>query len=136
MDELWRSIGTIRWPLLFSAIMIVALTAWSTWRLTGGRASGDPRTRAWIDAILFWGGFAFVTGVLGTLIGVMVAASAVEAAGEVQAALAWGGIRVALGSSAVGAFILVLASLAWFPLQLCWRLLGTDGESPRGHATG
>jgi biopolymer transport protein ExbB/TolQ len=51
--------------------------------------------------------------VLGTLIGVMVAAHAIEAVGEVHATLVWGGIRVALITTVTG--VLVLAPAAALP---------------------
>lgn len=123
MAEFWESLGTIKWPLLFSALMIMGLTLWSARRVIGANASASGRTKAWIDAILFWGAFAMVAGVLGTLVGTMAAANAIELAGELQPAVVWSGIKIALGSSAVGALILALASLAWFALQLRWRLL-------------
>lgn len=118
-----RDMGYILWPLMFSALVVMALTLWSISQLIGDRASPDVRTKAWIDAILFWGGFALITGVLGTLLGIIEAARSIEIAGEAPTNLVWGGIRVASGSSALGAVILALASLAWFALQLRWRLL-------------
>lgn len=123
MAELWRSLGVIKWPLLFSALMIVGLALWSARGLIGERDPASARTKAWIDAILFWGAFAMIAGVLGTLLGIMAAANAVQLAGEVETRTVWSGIRIALQSSAIGALILALASLAWFGLQLRWRLL-------------
>jgi hypothetical protein len=123
MNELWYVMGKIRWPLLMSVLVIVALTLWSATRLTGRNASADVRTKAWIDAILFWGGFALISGIFGTLMGIMSTASAIEAAGGPEPRLAWAGLRVAMTSVAAGALILALASLVWFGLQLRWRLL-------------
>lgn len=123
MMELWESLGFIRWPLLFSLGVVVLLAAWSCVRLVDPRASADLRTKAWLDAILFWGGFAMIAGVLGTLIGVILAARAIETAGSVSASLAWGGLRIALLSSAAGVLIFSLAALLWFGLQMRWRLL-------------
>ena len=76
-----------------------------------------------IDAILFGGGFAAIIGVLGTLIGVVVAAQSIEVAGGVSTTLAWGGIKLALLTSVFGVLILAGSSLVWFALQLRWRLL-------------
>lgn len=121
-----QSLGTIKWPLLFSALMIVGLTLWSARGLLGADASASARTKAWIDAILFWGAFAMIAGVLGTLLGTIEAANATQLAGEAPAGVVWAGIRIALQSSAIGALILALASLAWFGLQLRWRLLAEN----------
>lgn len=123
MNILWESLGFIRWPLSFSFLAVLVLGLWSASRLVGAGASSDMRTKAWLDAILFWGGFAVITGVLGTLIGIIIAAQSIEAAGSVATTLVWGGIKVAMLSSAVGVLILAFAALLWFVLQLRWRLL-------------
>lgn len=129
-DTIFRilhDVGFIRWPLLFSLLAVVALAAWATLHLATG-PRGRPETKAWIDSVLFWGGFAFLSGVLGTLVGIIQAAQAIElAGGEVPAALAWGGVKIALASTVIGGLILAFAGLAWFVLQLGWRLGGEDG---------
>ena len=123
MDALWTSLGFIRWPLLFSLVAITGLACWSAVRLFFLDRGPDLRTKTWVDAILFWGGFAMISGVLGTLVGVIIAAQSIEAAGGARATLVWGGIKVALLSSALGVLILAWAALLWFALQLRWRLL-------------
>ncbi len=132
MTLVFSEMGFMRWPLLFSLAAVTLLAAWSAWRLLGGSPAADLRTKAWIDAILFWGGFAMVAGVLGTLVGVVVAAQAIEIAGEVSTGLVWGGVKVAMLTSVAGTAILALASLLWFALQLRWRLLAAE----RGMASG
>jgi hypothetical protein len=114
--------------LAFSLLVVVLLAFWSGKSLWGSDPTPDGRTKAWVDAILFWGVFALIAGVLGTLIGVINAAGAIQAASEVSAPLVWGGMRVALLSSSAGALILAFAALLWFGLQLRWRLLWSDRE--------
>lgn len=126
MGMIWEAMGLIRWPLFLSFIAVTGLALWSATRLFRHDASPDLRTKAWLDAILFWGGFALITGVLGTLVGIIIASQAIEAAGDVSTALVWGGIKVSLLSSAFGAVILGLAALLWFVLQLRWRLLSAE----------
>ncbi|MDH3732676.1 MAG: MotA/TolQ/ExbB proton channel family protein, partial [Gemmatimonadota bacterium] len=82
-----------------------------------------PRTKAWVDGILFWGGFAAISGMLGSLIGIIVAFQNIERAGEVTPTLVAGGVKVGLLSTSLGLVILGFAALAWFPLQLRWRFL-------------
>ncbi len=123
MGTIWIQIGFIRWPLTFSLVVVLALTVTAAVRLYGRAASADLRTKAWLDAILFWGGFGLVAGVLGTVVGVVVAADSIERAGAVAPTLVWGGIRVAMLSSVYGLLILVVGSLSWFVLQLRWRML-------------
>jgi hypothetical protein len=123
MTLIWESMGFIRWPIAFSMAAVAALSLWSAVRLFRPGATADLPTKAWLDAILFWGGFAVISGVLGTLVGIIIAAQSIEAAGAVRTTLVWGGIKVALLSSAFGVLILALAALIWFVLQLRWRLL-------------
>ncbi len=123
MGRIWYEMGFIHWPLLFSFLAMVGLASWSALRLYRSGATADLRTKAWIDAVLFWGGFAFIAGVLGTLVGFIVAAQSIERAGNVATSLVFGGMKVALSSSAAGALILAFSALVWFALQLRWRLL-------------
>ena len=128
--EAFQAIGVMRWPLAFSLLAVVALALWS-FRLVRADAMPDRHAKTWIDAILFWGGFAVVTGLLSTLVGIIIAAQAIETLGGLSPGLVWGGVKVALISSALGTLILALASLLWFALQLRWRFLVAEhAKSP------
>ncbi|NNF26537.1 MAG: hypothetical protein HKO53_19130 [Gemmatimonadetes bacterium] len=129
--EIWTAMGFIRWPLGFSLGAVLALSCWSGIRLLESGVGPGLRTKAWIDAILFWGGFAVIAGVLGTLLGIIMAAQSIEAAGAVHTTLVWGGVKIAMLSSAFGMLILAVAALLWFALQLRWRFLVADLESAR-----
>ena len=133
LTELWNDVGLIRWPLVFSLGAVLFLGALSAVRLFRPGARADGHTKAWLDAVLFWGGFATASGVLGTLVGVIVAAQSIEAAGGgVPQSLLWGGVKVALLSAVFGLLILVLSALLWFVLQLRWRFLAADGDVDAG----
>jgi len=128
--EAFEALGVIRWPLTFSLLVVVALALWSL-ALVRRSAMPGRHAKAWIDAILFWGGFAAISGVLGSLIGIIITFQFIELAGEVRATLVAGGIKVALLSSALGTLILAVASLLWFGLQLRWRMLvAQHADSP------
>ena len=122
-EGIWLAMGFMRYPLTLSLVIVTVLALWSANRLFRPGASPDRLTKAWLDAILFWGGFAVICGVLGTLIGVVLAAQSIEAAGDVSTTLVWGGIKVAMLTSVFGMLILGFAALLWFVLQLRWRLL-------------
>ena len=122
----WNDMGFIRWPLFFSFMAVVGLALWSAVRLFRPGATPDLHSKAWLDAILFWGGFASITGMLGTLVGFTIVTQSVEAAGEVNVTLMWGGIKISMLASLFGVLILGFASLLWFVLQLRWRLLVAD----------
>ena len=122
-NDVFMAMGFMRYPLTFCFVAVLVLALWSALKLFKPGASPNLHTKVWIDAILFGGGFAVICGVLGTLIGVIIAAQSIEAAGEVSATLVWGGIKVAFLTSVFGVLILGFAAIAWFGLQLRWRLL-------------
>ncbi len=126
LGAIWNDIGFIRWPLMFSFLVVVGLALFSAVRLFRPGATPDLHSKAWLDAILFWGGFASIAGLLATLVGFTIATQSVEAAGEVNITLMWGGIKVSMLGSLFGVLILAFASLLWFVLQLRWRLLVAD----------
>ena len=128
-----QSMGFIRFPLMFAVIAVMVLSVLSVVKLADGQEATSGRTKAWIDGVLFWGGFALIAGVLGTLIGIIVAAQSIEAAGAVHSTLVWGGVKVALLSSAFGLVTLAGATLVWFVLQLRWRLLVAERLDALGH---
>ena len=123
MMQLWTDVGFIRWPLTFSVMAVIGLALMSAATLFGRNATAGLVAKTWVDAILFWGGFAAISGVLGSIVGVIVAFQSIEAAGEMVPTLMAGGIKVALLSSFFGVMILAFAALLWFALQFRWRLL-------------
>lgn len=116
--------GVIMYPLTFCALVVLALSARAAWKIWGSGFSGvadSPggavTSRLHVDGILFWGAMALVLGILGTTVGIAVAAQSVEAVGVVETSLVWGGIRVALLPTIVGLVYFVVAALLWFGLR-------------------
>lgn len=117
LGALFRSGGFMMWPITFCGIAVVALAGRAMWRMRAGSTEPASTVRAGIDGVLFWGVYASVLGVLGTVVGVTLAAQAVEAAGEVHARLIGGGIKVALLTTIYGMLILLGGALLWFGLR-------------------
>lgn len=115
--------GVMMYPIAISAVAALAYAGWSAWRLWRGDASVDARVEAGVDGILFWGGFALLLGILGTVIGIAQAAQAIEMVGEVHTSLVWGGIKVALVTTIWGAVILAASAFLWFLLRVRCRTL-------------
>ena len=123
LNGIWVAMGFMRWPLAFSLLAVVLLSMYSVGRLYRPSATADLLTKAWLDAVLFWGGFAMIAGILGTVVGIVISAQSIERAGAINPSLAWGGIKVAMLTSAFGTLILAFSALLWFGLQLRWRIL-------------
>jgi hypothetical protein len=83
--------------------------------------AAEARARTNTDAVLFWGVFALAAGFLGTTLGLYMAALAIERAGEVAPALAWGGFKVTLITTQAGLVVFMLALLLWFGLWYATR---------------
>ena len=127
--ELWVDMGFIRLPLSFSLLVVVLLALWSTAQLVRGEPAADQSTKAWIDAILFWGLFAGVTGVLGHARGDHRRCPSHRSRRRSLQRAGVAGVQVALLSSVFARLILGLAALLWFALQLSWRLLAAESEA-------
>lgn len=122
--------GPIMWALLAVAGVMGAVAVNAVRRLYGREAGTDAASAAAdvdVDAVLFWAVFAVITGVLGTTVGLGIAARAIERAGGVSPTLAWGAIRVALIPAISGLCILGLGLLLWLPLRARVRRLAGVG---------
>ena len=116
MIDMFRQGGLIMYPLLAAT---VAVLGYGVAAVRGVRTAtgSDPRLEATIDGVLFWGGFSVVLGLIGTLVGVVQAAQAIELAGGAEPLLVWGGIRVALSSTILAMLVFGVASIVWFALR-------------------
>lgn len=126
MMDIWVNMGFIRYPVTFAGIAVLALSMYSATRVFGWNARADLVTKAWIDSVFFWGGFAMISGMLGTLVGWVITAESVVRAGDIAPTLVWGGFQVSLFSSVFGTLLLCVAALSWFVLQFRWRVLQAD----------
>lgn len=108
------SLGLIQYPIwLVLALMLVQIVR-AIIDMVRPEAS-VPSLR--IHSVLVLGALAACLGVLGSLIGVWIAADLISQVNEVSSSLIWSGIQVTMGSSVVGFVILGFASVAWLALQ-------------------
>jgi biopolymer transport protein ExbB/TolQ len=116
MIERFFSGGIIMWPLLAVALGIVALVVRASLQLSGGPAE-LPRARASLRSILFWGAMSLLLGLLGTVVGLLVMADALQRAGAASPSLVWGGVGVSLVSLVFGIAVLLFSGVAWVGLH-------------------
>lgn len=116
MIDWFASGGPLMWPVLAALIAAVVqiVRGWRA-RRRGSAPAAPPSTT---DSILFWGGFAAVVGLIGTLVGIGVMAKAMETAGSAPASIVWGGLEVALVPTVFGLAVLTLALCGWASLRL------------------
>lgn len=120
--------GFFMWPVLLSGLIAVGLAVDAVRTIIGTERGERGRWRAHsrTDGVLFWGGFAALVGMLGTLGGIAQMARVLQGAGETPASLVWGGVGVTLTTTIFGLAVLLLALAMWFGLTTALR------ESPRG----
>jgi hypothetical protein len=122
MMDFIREGGFAMYYFVLAGAALAAVSALrSATALRSGRAGRNVA-----DGVIFWGGFALVGGVLGTLVGLSQVARVVESAGAVSTSLLWGGIRVTLTTTIAGCVVFVLATSAWVVL----RWLGSRQATP------
>lgn len=129
VGSFFGNMGYIVYPITFCALM-VAVLAVRAFMHVRDQGSGQPTlVRTTIDGTLFWGAYAAILGVFGTVLGIVVAAQAVEAVNAIEPRLVFGGIKVALTSTIYGVFIFLVAALVWFALRSRHRKAALTGAT-------
>lgn len=113
--------GFFMWFVLGAGLIGLGLAADAGRKIFKGTAEATSGLRAEVDGVLFWGGFASVLGLIGTLGGVAVMARSMEQAGSASPAVIWGGLRVALIPTAFALIVLAACLLAWYGLRAALR---------------
>jgi len=124
MGAFIQEMGVMRYPLFLAALFLFIQIGYAAWALrvpSVGR--GDAMK---LHAVLVWGGLCALLGVLGTVVGLSVAAGAISRAAAVSPAVIWGGVKVALSTTVVGLVLLTVAVLAW--LALGWARSRASAE--------
>lgn len=73
------------------------------------------------DAILFLGSFTFLLGIFGQTIGIFMALSVIETAGDIAPALIAGGLKVSMITTIYGFALLLISSIIWFIFRYLLR---------------
>lgn len=131
MGSNWEAMGFFRWPITLCLVIVVVFGLRSAFKLFLPGATPDSRTKAWLDGILPWGFLAFLSGILGSVVGIILAIQAVEAVGEFRGTAMAPGIKLTLLSMGFGTLVCVVAVFVWWVLQLRWRLLEADAADTR-----
>jgi len=120
MMNFFREGGLFMWPILIIAIVILGL-AIRSWARIRSLEGPDAVLETTVDAVLFWGVWVLVVGLLGTFTGIYLAAGAIERAPAINPALIWGGVRVALTTTVSGFVVFTVAALLWMGLRFMFR---------------
>ena len=98
-------------------ILLIAMIAWIVYHLIAGLNSQRANKKKTLHKLGYGrsiGLFAMITGILGQLIGLYAAFSAIEMAGDINPVLVYAGIKVSMIPTLYGIFIYLLSLLLWF----------------------
>jgi hypothetical protein len=106
--------GIWLYPMLVTALIQIVQTG-----RVAAAVGRDPEatSRPSSGAILVLGALNAVMGLLGTAMGVFLAAGAIESASAISPQVVWSGIRVALSSSILGLLLLAIALVSWLVIR-------------------
>jgi len=114
MPSFFAQMGVWAYPMILAGILMlvqIGRVAEGSWR-NSSRGSGPSS-----HAILVWGALNAVLGVLGSAVGISLAAGAIENAPSISPPLLIGGLKVALSTTVFGMLLFALALVSWLVIR-------------------
>lgn len=121
MTQLFMEGGFVMLPILLIVVVLFGLTVRTLWELVVRGGTNAALVQNGLDGLLFWGGFAVILGLLGSVVGYNKSMSAVVARGVANPKFIWLGTAEGMVSTIAGLLVLAVAGLAWFGLR--WGFL-------------
>lgn len=126
--EFMREGGLFMWLIALAGVVVIGFSVRALLDVRSARPLAVATTH--VDAVLFWGAFAFAAGLLSTAVGLYQMAQAIQLAGGVSTSVAWGGFRIALLPTQAGLLVFTLALLLWFFLWYAVRRRAPRPSTP------
>jgi biopolymer transport protein ExbB/TolQ len=102
-------------------VIIVAVSVYFAVVIANGKAKAKENFTHQLKYVKSIGLFTMITGVLGQLIGLFLAFTAIESAQDISPALLAGGLKVSMITTLTGTFIYLISILIWFVLDLWYQ---------------
>ena len=99
-------------------VIIVAVSAYYAVVIASGKAREKANFAHQLKYVKFIGLFTMITGILGQLIGLFMAFTAIEAANDISPAILAGGLKVSMITTLTGIVIYLISIVIWFLLDL------------------
>ena len=99
-------------------VIIVAVSVYYAVLIASGKAAEKENFAHQLKYVKFIGLFTMITGILGQLIGLFMAFTAIEEANDISPALLAGGLKVSMISTLTGIIIYLISIIIWFLLDL------------------
>jgi hypothetical protein len=104
---------------ILTILLVLVLTlavVFAVWIITG-RIERVEIFRHRLTYLKSLGLLTMITGILGQLIGLVMAFGAIERAGDISPAMVWGGLKISMYTTLYGIGIYLLAIILWFVLD-------------------
>jgi hypothetical protein len=131
MTRLFVVGGPYMFPLGLLAAVIAALSVKKAIDLFARTGLGQERLARGLSAILFWGCFSAVLGLLGQFSGIYRSLMVIRSAPAVNPGLVAEGLAVSLITTIFGLCILGVSGIVWFGLRCRLDTLTERGEGAR-----
>jgi len=107
-------------------VVIVAVSVYFAIVIANGKAKDKTNFIHQLKYVKSIGLFTMITGILGQLIGLFMAFSAIETAQDISPAILAGGLKVSMITTLTGTFIYLISILIWFLLDLWYQKTTTS----------
>lgn len=121
MFEIFRISGP--WGVLIGLLIVMnlVLLGWTSVHIMKGEEVSVSKLPNRINAILFWGIFGAVAGLLGQANGIYLSLRAIGRATEISPAVIMEGAAVSFLTTIMGLLLLLGSALAWMALRSLYR---------------
>ena len=102
-------------------VIVIAVSVYFAILIANGKAKEKTNFLHQLKYVKSIGLFTMITGILGQLIGLFMAFTAIESAQDISPAILAGGLKVSMITTLSGTFIYLLSILIWFLLDLWYQ---------------
>ncbi len=119
----WFVMGGTLFMSLLTILLVIMLAVAIYFAITiaSGKASEKKNFKEQLRYVKSLGLFTMITGILGQMIGLFSAFSAIEAAGDVSPSMLMGGLKISMITSLTGVVIYLISIIIWFLLDLFYQ---------------
>lgn len=122
LNNLFHTGGTLFMGILTILLMILLVTAvvFAIY-IFNGKAHKSKSFGHQLTYLKAMGLFTMITGILGQLIGLLMAFGAIERAGDISPQIVYGGLKISFYTTVYGILVYLLSILLWFILDLWYH---------------
>jgi biopolymer transport protein ExbB/TolQ len=99
-------------------VIIIAVSVYYAFMIASGKTRDKSNFSHQLKYVRSIGLFTMIVGILGQMIGLFMAFTAIEAAEDISPAIMAGGLKVSMITTLTGIFIYLISIIIWFLLDL------------------